>query len=245
MMKKVVLVTGGASGIGSSIAKVFLANSYDVVVFDVLSSLDYETIPGMDYVRGDVSDYSAVDRLFVYLVEKYKKLDVLVCNAGILIEGNILTITVEEFKRILDVNTISVFYFMQKAALIMKESGFGRILVSSSFATIIPSLNSGIYASSKLALDSLVRVMAAECGKYGITVNSYAPGMVPTNMSGIDHWDVERRNRMIQTLAIPYFGNPQDIANLLLFLASDLSSYITGSKIDISGGKFAVQVSQK
>jgi 3-oxoacyl-[acyl-carrier protein] reductase len=123
----------------------------------------------------------------------------------------------------------------------MKANRFGRILIASSFATFIPSINSGLYASSKIALDSLVRVMAAELGNYNITVNSYAPGMIPTGMSGIEKMEDFKKERMINTLAINRFGSGHQIAELLLFLASPRSEYITGTKIDISGGKFCVQ----
>ena len=243
-MKKVALVTGGASGIGATVAEEFVSKNYHVIVYDVLGELEYKPIAGVEYVNGDVTDFSTVDQLFDYIANSYLRLDVLVCNAGILIEEEILSVTMHDFQRILNVNTVSVLYFMQKSAQMMIKSGFGRILVASSFASIIPSIKSGVYAASKLALDSLVRVMAAECGKYGITVNSYAPGMVPTNMSGIEQWDVDKKRRFLETLAIPYYGSPQDIANLLIFLASEKSSYITGSKIEITGGKFAVQFVQ-
>jgi 3-oxoacyl-[acyl-carrier protein] reductase len=246
-MKKLVVLTGGLNGIGHTIASRFAEEGYHVAIIDnddsqTLGSFDENLQMDISLFHCDVSDANLLEGVFERLSIDFGNLEVLVCNAGILVEGPLLTARIEDYKRILEINTVSVLRLVQLAFPLFKKNGQGRILVASSFASIIPSLNSGLYASSKLALDSLVRVLAVELGGYNVTVNSYAPGMVPSSMSGINDWSEGKRNFMKSSVAKDKFGRPEDIANLLIFLASDAASYITGTKIDISGGKYAVQL---
>ena len=121
----------------------------------------------------------------------------------------------------------------------MKKHRKGVIINASSFAAFIPSIGSGIYAASKAAVNSLTKSMAAEWAPYGIRVNSYCPGVIATNMT--EDLIAKKREKLAESIALSRFGNPEEIAQLVLFLCSDAASYITGANIEITGGKLIVQ----
>ena len=124
----------------------------------------------------------------------------------------------------------------------MKRQGRGRILNAASFAAVIPSIGGAAYSASKAGVQSLTRVLAGELGPFGVTVNAYAPGMIPTEMNRFAEAPAERQEQLLDTLSLRRWGEARDVANLICFLASDQASYITGTMIDVSGGKFATQM---
>jgi 3-oxoacyl-[acyl-carrier protein] reductase len=127
-------------------------------------------------------------------------------------------------------------------APVMRRQGSGRIINASSFAAIVPAIGSAAYAASKAAVVSFTRVLAGELGPAGITVNCYAPGMIPTEMNHYREAPAARQQRLLDTLTLRRWGEAEDVARLVCFLASDLASYITGTMIDVSGGKLATQI---
>jgi 3-oxoacyl-[acyl-carrier protein] reductase len=124
----------------------------------------------------------------------------------------------------------------------MKRQRSGRILNAASFAAIVPSVGSAAYAASKAAVASFTRVLASELGPWGITANSYAPGMVPTELNHFADLPDAAQARLLDTLSIRRWERPDDVADLLVFLASDAAGYITGTLVDVSGGKLATQL---
>jgi 3-oxoacyl-[acyl-carrier protein] reductase len=124
----------------------------------------------------------------------------------------------------------------------MQRQRAGRILNASSFAAVIPGVGGAAYAASKAGVVSLTRVLASELGPYEVTVNAYAPGMIPTEMNHFAERPEEDQERLLDTLSLRRWGKPEDIANLVCFLSSDQAAYITGVLIEISGGKFATQM---
>lgn len=124
----------------------------------------------------------------------------------------------------------------------MKAQGFGQIINAASFAAISPRVGSVTYASSKAAVAHLSRGLAGELGPWGITVNAYAPGMIPTEMNHFTELPDDKQNELLSTLTLRRWGSTDDIANLICFLASEKASYITGALIDVSGGKLATQI---
>jgi 3-oxoacyl-[acyl-carrier protein] reductase len=124
----------------------------------------------------------------------------------------------------------------------MKRQHSGRIINASSFAAIVPSLNNAAYSASKAGVIALTRTLAGELGPWNITVNCYAPGMIPTQMNHFAELPQDRQERLLDTLSLRRWGEAKDIAQLICFLSSDLAGYITGSLIDISGGKLATQI---
>lgn len=245
---KVAIVTGAAKGIGRVIA-ILLANEgvklsiWDKDEVELKALSNYIKSIGVDvhFAVCDVSKEQEVENAFNEVVELYQRIDILVANAGIAKFSKVTEMNVSNWDEVFNVNTRGVFLCAKVVAPLMMKNKWGRIIIASSFAAIIPSVSSAAYAGSKAALVSLTKVLAAELGPSNITVNAYAPGMIPTYMSGIDTLPLERQEAMLDTLAIREWGRPEDIASLVIFLSSEQARYITGSLIDTSGGKFSVQ----
>jgi len=166
-------------------------------------------------------------------------LDILVNNAGINFYHDLIKVGIDDWEKLFSVNLKATFFLSQLFAKHMSGRNGGNIINATSFATKLPSTGYGIYAASKAALLSLTKSMAAEWAKYNIRVNAFSPGVILTDMTkpAID----KNREKLLSQISQGKFGNPWDVANSVLFLASDASSYITGAEIDISGGKFIVQ----
>lgn len=246
---KVVIVTGAARGIGKVIAETFAKEGVKLSLWDI----DYDALTAVAdsiltqsgtkpiAIKCDVSSEQEVNDAVKKTVDKFGTVDVLIANAGILNASKILETSGERWDEVFDVNTKGPFLCAKAVAPYLKEKKSGRIIFASSFAAILPSVGSAAYAASKSAVVSFTRVLAAELGPWNITVNAYAPGMIPTNMSAIDTLTESRKNDMLDTLCIREWGSADDIASLLIFLASEQARYITGTLIDTSGGKFSVQ----
>ncbi len=245
---KVAIVTGAANGIGKTISQQLKKEGLKLALWDndlvgVEALCNELNLKGSDvmFSNCDVSKESDVEMALSEAVSAFGKVDILVANAGIAHFSPVIEMANSDWDEVFAVNTRGVFNCVKKVGAEMKKNKWGRIIVASSFAAILPSANSAAYAASKAGVVSLTRVLASELGKFNITVNSYAPGMIPTAMSGIDKLSEERKKELLETLAIPEWGRAEDIASLIIFLASDQARYITGTHIDASGGKFSVQ----
>jgi 3-oxoacyl-[acyl-carrier protein] reductase len=237
---QVVVVSGGGRGIGRIIAQRFAAENATVVALDV-------AFPGEDGssihpVVCDVTSPDSVAQAIGGIAEKFGRVDVLVNNAGINVEGVVETLDPARFRAAFEVNVFGVFLLSQAVIPLMKAAGRGRILNAASFAAIVPSIGAAAYGASKAAVVQFTRVLAGELGPWNITVNAYAPGMIPTAMNGFADMEAPAQDRLLDTLTLRRWETPDDVANLLLFLASDAAAYITGTLVDVSGGKFATQM---
>lgn len=249
LKQRVAIVTGAAQGIGKAIAEKLAAEGVRLSLWDVdrerLSGTAEAIVKGtraeVVAIECDVTIPADIERAASETLRKLGRIDILVANAGVARPRKFLEISTEEWDEIFDTNTRGVFLCAKAVAPHFKKQESGRIIIASSFAAIVPSVGSAAYAASKSALVSLTRVLAAELGPWNITVNSYAPGMIPSNMSRIDELPVERQEMMLDSLSLREWGRAEDIASLVVFLASDQARYITGAHIDASGGKFAVQ----
>jgi len=248
LQDRVVLVTGAGRGIGRTIAETFAADGAAVVALDLdrhdLDELTAEmTATGATVVPevADVCDQAAVDAVVARTVERFGRLDVLVNNAGINVTGRLEELDAAAWDRCFAVNVRGTFTTCRAVAPVMKEQRSGRILNAASFAAIVPSVGASAYAASKAAVVQFTRTIAGELGPWGVTVNAYAPGMIPTAMNGFADLPPEAQAKKLDTLTLRRWGSAQDVANLLCFLASDLASYITGTLVDVSGGKLATQ----
>jgi 3-oxoacyl-[acyl-carrier protein] reductase len=240
---RTVLVTGAGRGIGRTIAARFAAEGCDVVALDRAFPEPPEGDP--DHVlriEADVTDPAAIERAVALAVDRFGRIDVLVNNAGVLLGGAVDELDPAAWRQSFDVNAGGTFHCCRAVVPVMKRQRAGRILNAASFAAIVPSVGSAAYAASKAAVVSLTRVLASELGPWGITVNAYAPGMVPTAMNGFAEMDDAEQSRLLDTLSIRRWERPDDVADLLCFLASDAAGYITGALLDVSGGKLATQI---
>lgn len=253
---RVVVVTGGGRGIGKGIVDRFVAENARVVALDLAFGDDVASDaaasdgaaggPGDDprllRLTCDVSDPESVRTTVDDIVARLGRIDVLINNAGINVDGLVDDLDFARWQKCFDVNVGGVFLMSQAAARIMKAQASGRIINAASFAAIVPSVGSAAYAASKAAVVQLTRVLAGELGPWNITVNAYAPGMIPTAMNGFAEMAPGAQDRLLDTLTLRRWETPDDVADLLCFLASDAASYITGALIDVSGGKLATQI---
>ncbi|WP_413541890.1 SDR family NAD(P)-dependent oxidoreductase [Brachybacterium squillarum] len=190
----------------------------------------------------DVTSPESVQAAVGTIVERHGTIDVLVNNAGINVDGPVAELDWDRWRACFDVNVGGVFLMSQAVAEVMKTARRGRIINAASFAAIVPSVGSAAYAASKAAVVQLTRVLASELGPYDVTVNAYAPGMVPTAMNGFAEMPPEAQDRLLDTLSLRRWESADDVADLLIFLASDQAGYITGTLVDVSGGKLATQI---
>jgi NAD(P)-dependent dehydrogenase (short-subunit alcohol dehydrogenase family) len=243
---QVVVISGGGRGIGRIIAERFAADKATVIVLD-LAFTDAEAVPeaghgSIHQVVCDVTDPASVTQAIGGITEKFGRIDVLVNNAGINVEGLVETLEPARFRAAFDVNVFGVFLLSQAVIPLMKAAGRGRIINAASFAAIIPSVGAAAYGASKAAVVQFTRVLAGELGPWNITVNAYAPGMIPTAMNGFAELSAPAQDRLLDTLTLRRWETPDDVADLLLFLASERGGYITGTLVEVSGGKFATQI---
>jgi len=249
LKNKVAIVTGAGRGIGNEIAKTLAGEGAIVVVTDIRQELLDQVAEewrqnGWSGLQLLCDVRKAEDnRAVVAAVEQaFGRIDILVNNAGVAGGARVEALSEETWDLNLDVNLKGTFLMCQAVIPVMKRQRSGRILNASSFAAIIPSVGGAAYAASKSGVEGLTRVLAGELGAHEITVNCYAPGMIPTTMNRFAERTEAEKGRLLDTLTLRRWGSPTDVANLICFLASDLASYITGTMIDVSGGKFATQM---
>ena len=241
---RVVVVTGAARGIGRLVAAAFTREGAHVVGLDLeagaLAELQEESLAEL-VLTCDITDPDQVRQAVAAVDEQFGRLDVLINNAGINAEGPLESFEPALWDQVFAVNVRGVLNTCQAVIPLMKRQRSGRIINAASFAAIIPSVEAAAYGASKAAVVQMTRVLASELGPWGITVNAYAPGMIPTAMNGFAALDEQAASTKLDQLSVRRWGEGEDVANLCLFLAGDLSGYITGALLDVSGGKFATQ----
>lgn len=256
-MGRVVLVTGAAHGIGSAICRAFLRHGADVIGTDIqkeaLEQVNSDLNQSLardnkqnkfDTFSCDITNEAHVIELIDYIINRYKKIDILVNNAGGVcgqVNQPIEEVTEADWRKIFQVNLDGTFFTTKAAAPHMKKQNYGRIINISSGAGRSTSLT-GIqaYASAKAGQIGFTRQMAQELGPFGITVNNIAPGFVLSNPSSRKQWErmpKSQQDNFIQSVSLKRLGEPEDIANAVLFFASDFSSYISGQIISVDGGE--------
>lgn len=245
---KVAIVTGGGRGIGRVIARTFAGEGAKVAIIDFKQDLLDDATAEWEKagwnglrVAADVRDKAQVQKAVAAIEAQYGRVDILVNDAGVASGDRVTELAEEVWDDNFDTNAKGTFLMCQAVAPIMKRQKSGRILNAASYAAITPSIGGAAYAGSKYAVVGLTRVLAGELGPYDVTVNCYSPGMVPTLMNRFAEAPEERKQQLLDTLTLRRWGTPEDVANLLAFLASDLGQYITGTHIDCSGGKYATQ----
>ena len=242
--RKVALVTGASRGIGRSIA-VNLAKHGAFVIINFSSSPDAakETLAAIREVGGDgelmqfaVQDSAAVDKAFDEIKAKHGQLDILVNNAGISRDGLLLRMKDEDWTQTLSVNLQGAFFCGRAAAKLMLKSKWGRIINISSVVGEMGNAGQVPYVSSKAGLIGMTKAMAKELASRNITVNAVAPGFIETDMTAA--LDEKIRSEHMKAIPLGRYGQADEVAELVSFLASDSSAYITGQTIGINGGMY-------
>ncbi|KAK0232041.1 NAD-binding protein [Armillaria nabsnona] len=250
----IALITGSAQGIGRAIALRLADDGFNVSLndlpsagteLDILASEIASKGRKSHVVTGDISSESDVQRIIESTVQALGSLDVMVANAGICITKSIMSTSTEEWDRIFAVNGRGTFLCYKYAAKQMIDQGHGgRIIGASSVAGKLGSSNLPVYGASKWAIRGLTQSAAHEFGKYGITVNAYAPGPVETDMitgiaSAINPNNPDQCFKdMSERTDVGRNGTPADIAGLVSYLVSKEASFITGQSVSINGGIF-------
>src|SRR5699024_606898 len=227
-----VVVTGAARGIGRLIAAAFAREGVGGVVLDCvpgeLAVLQEESLAGL-VLACDITDPDQVRQAVAAVDERFGRLDVLINNAGVNAEGPLESFEPALWDQVFAVNVRGVLNTCQAVIPLMKRQRSGRIINAAPCAAIIPSVEAAAYGASKAAVVQMTRVLASELGAWGITVNAYAPGMIPTAMNGFAALDEQAASTKLDQLSVRRWGEGEDVANLCLFLAGDLSGYITGA----------------
>jgi len=234
---RVVVITGAGRGIGAQMVSTFAKEGAVVVSLDIAGGQADASLA----MQCDVTDPADVASKVKATLQQCGRIDVLVNNAGVVAQSPVESMHIDAWKRVFDVNVHGVFNTCQAVIPAMKSQRWGRILNAASFAAIIPTVGGAAYAASKAAVVQFSRVLAGELGPWGITVNSYAPGMVPTTMNAFADLDEPAAARKLDQLTIRRWGTAEEVADAVCFLASDRASYVTGSLFEISGGKLATQ----
>ena len=238
--KKVAIISGGTRGIGFETVKMFLKNGAKVILLGskketvdmALNKLKEENLYAEGYYP-NLMNYEEVEKLIETIYKKYNKIDILVNNAGKAASKIIDETSATDFKNIMDININSMFNLAKAVVPYMKNQHSGVILNTSSMVSIYGQPSGVGYPTSKFAVNGLTKSLARELAPFNIRVNAVAPGIIKTDMlKGVDDKTLEP---LIKSIPLGRIGEPKDIANAFLFLASDMASYITGVILSVDG----------
>ena len=241
-MDKVAMITGATRGIGKQIALTLANEGYNIVLNyrtenDELKQLKNE-IESKNVkclaVQGDVTNFEDCKQMIESAIKKFGKVDVLVNNAGITKDMLLARMKEEDFKQVIDVNLVGTFNMTKNVISYMMKARNGRIINISSVVGIAGNAGQTNYSASKAGIIGFTKSLAKEVASRNILVNAVAPGFIETNMTDVLKQEV--KDEIAKNIPLKRMGTPQDIANVVKFLASEDSSYITGQVISVDGG---------
>jgi 3-oxoacyl-[acyl-carrier protein] reductase len=244
---KIAIITGGSGDIGAAAVFKFVkegARSIIIADLDIAKALKIsgkiksESSCNCIAVKTDVSSYKDIKKLFEITLKNYGTLDILVNCAGICPIATLEEIGEKQWDKVMAINLKSTYLCSREAVAIMKEKKSGKIINISSIAGRMGGIVTGInYATSKGAIITLTKSLAKMCGPYNINVNCLAPGMIDTEMT--KGWDKSWKENILKDIPLGRFGTAEDVANAIVFLASEKSSFMTGAIIDLNGGIYS------
>ena len=237
---KIVVVTGGTRGIGLEVVRSFAKEKAKVILFGSkkesvdksLATLNEEGLKVEGYFP-NLNNYEEIEEVIHKIIAEYGQIDVLINNAGISANKKIEDTTSEDFKSIMDLNVNAMFNVTKAVVPYMKEQKEGVILNTSSMVSIYGQPSGVGYPASKFAVNGLTKSLARELAPFNIRVNAVAPGIINTDM--VASLPKEMIEPLIKTIPLGRIGEPKDIANAFLFLASPMASYITGVILQVDG----------
>lgn len=242
LQDKVAVVTGGTRGIGFAIVQKFLEQGATVVLFGSKQATADAAVQKLKTEHPDaqvsglapnLSDYASIERAFQQILSEHQRIDILVNNAGISARESIYDYQPEDFDTIIDLNVEAMFRCSRAVVTAMRDQGGGCIINTSSMVSLYGQSRGCGYPTSKFAVNGLTKSLARELGPDHIRVNAVAPGVTRTDM--VAELPENLIAPIIATIPLGRLGEPEDIANAFLFLASDLASYITGAIISVDG----------
>ncbi|MBL7473714.1 beta-ketoacyl-ACP reductase [Robertkochia sediminum] len=236
---KVIIITGGANGIGKSTAELFLSRGGTVICWDINEAqgaalLEEHKGADLEFQKVNVTDRNSVSEAVDKVIAKHGKIDVLINNAGITKDATLKKMTPEQWQQVIDVNLTGVFNCTQLVSAHMVEAGSGAILNAASVVGLYGNFGQTNYVATKSGVIGMTKVWARELGRKGIRVNAVAPGFIATEMV------TTIPEKVIQDLEgktpLGCLGHPEDIAMAYAFLASDDAKFITGTTLSVDGG---------
>ncbi|GAA0892891.1 3-oxoacyl-[acyl-carrier-protein] reductase [Fulvivirga kasyanovii] len=237
---KVIVITGGASGIGKSAVSRFLRDGATVVIWDVNEAQGQDTLSEVrsngsiaDFMKVNTTNPEEVEQATLATIQKFGQIDVLINNAGITRDATIKKITYNEWQQVIDVNLTGVFNCTRSVIPQMIDKGYGRIINTSSVVGLYGNFGQVNYAATKSGVIGMTKTLAKELGKHNITVNAVAPGFIATEM--VKTIPEKVINLMIDKTPLKRLGTPEDVANTYAFLASDEAAFISGAVISVDG----------
>lgn len=241
-MNKVALITGASRGIGKQIALTLAKESYDISlncrkqtdeVLKIKKEIESYNVRCL-IVEGDVSKFEDSEKITKETIEEFEKIDVLVNNAGITRDMLLLRMKEEDFKQVIDVNLFGTFNMCKNVASYMMKARTGRIINLASVVGVSGNAGQANYAASKAGIIGFTKSLAKELASRNILVNAIAPGFIETDMTNVLKDEV--KEKILEQIPLKREGNAQDVANVVKFLSSEDSSYITGQIMVVDGG---------
>lgn len=238
---RIAIITGGARGIGKAAVKKFAEEGAVVIIWDVNEEKASETINefkdisnAIEFQKVDVTKLESVSEAAKKIVEKHSKIDILINNAGITQDASFLKMTPEQWQKVIDVNLTGVFNCTKAVAPYMVEKLYGKIINTSSVVGLYGNFGQTNYVATKSGIIGMTKVWARELGRKGINVNAVAPGFIATEM--VSTVPEKVLDMLKERTPLGKLGQPEDIANAYLFLASDEANYINGAVLSVDGG---------
>ena len=242
LKNKTAIITGGSNGLGRATALLFAKEGANVVVADMDENAGSKVINDIKnsggrglFVKVNVSDQEDVNKLVSAALKEFGKLHILINNAGIVSDGRLVKMELEQWQKVIDVNLKGVFICAQAVSKVLVEQNEGGAIINtSSVVGLYGNFGQSNYVASKAGVIGMTKTWAKELGKYNIRVNAVAPGFMETDI--IKSMPEKVINLMKEKTLLGRLGKPDDIANAFLYLASDEGSYVTGAVLSVDGG---------
>jgi len=239
---KVAIITGGANGLGKATAFKFSDHGAKVVIVDINQEAGNQVVNEIkgqggvaSFVKTDISKATEVQKMVDGVVTEFGGVDILINNAGILADAQLIKMTEEQWDRVIGINLKGVFLVGQAIAKTMKEKENGGVIVNtSSVVGLYGNFGQSNYVASKAGVIGMTKTWARELGKAGIRVNAVAPGFMKTEI--LDSMPQKVIDFMVEKTLLKRMGEPEDIANAFLYLSSDMGKYVTGATLSVDGG---------
>ena len=239
LLNKTALITGASKGIGEAIAELYAEHGANLVLISrdmgrltsLKNKIEHKNAVQVSIYRADVSNYEEIKSVFKQISSDKLSVNIIVNNAGVMLDGTLMMMKLEAIKQNIDVNTLGTINVAQASIKLLIKNRGGAIINMTSIIGTNGSSGQSVYSASKSAIIGFTKSLSKELSALNIRVNAIAPGFIATNMTA--HIPAQQT---IASIGLARVGQPLDVANVALFLASDLSSYVTGQVIGVDGG---------